>query len=89
MTLQQLLTHIEDTYGLSVSMMSYGPAIIYSFFGNKKEMQVRLGMPLGAVCERVSKTTLPPHTPYLHVDGCTTDADEGEVALPPLRIRIA
>ena len=46
MTLQHLLTHIEDTYGLTVSMMSYGPAIIYSFFGNKKEMQVRLGMPL-------------------------------------------
>jgi hypothetical protein len=37
----------------------YGAAIIYSFFGNKKEMAIRLGMPLAAVCERVSKTELP------------------------------
>ena len=29
MTLQQLLSHIEQTYGLSVSMMSYGTLLVY------------------------------------------------------------
>jgi ubiquitin-activating enzyme E1 len=89
MTLQDLLDHFEEKFGLTINMLSYGSAIIYSFFGNKKELATRLQMPVADVCVRVSKTELPASARYIVLEASVNDADDNDVEIPYMRVKIA
>ncbi len=65
MSLQQFLDSFNAKFGLTINMLSYGPAIVYSSFTNPKELKVRLPMALPAVCCKVGKVEISPKTRYM------------------------
>ncbi len=55
MTIEQLIAHLEEEYGVELSMLSTGVTILYSDFMDRKKMKERKTMPLRAVVEAVTK----------------------------------
>ena len=88
MTLEEFMESFKEQYGLTINMLSYGPAIIFSLFGNKKNIAERLKLPLPQVCANVSKTELP-DSKYIILEACVNDDDDNDIEIPYLRVKIA
>eukprot|EP00455_Lapot_gusevi_P021711 TRINITY_DN2271_c0_g2_i1.p1 TRINITY_DN2271_c0_g2~~TRINITY_DN2271_c0_g2_i1.p1 ORF type:complete len:1029 (-),score=470.59 TRINITY_DN2271_c0_g2_i1:92-3154(-) len=87
-TLKQFIDHFQATYGLTINMISYGAAILYSFFGNKKKIQERMAQPLAQVAAEVSKTEIPANQKYLILEASVNDDDDNDVEIPYIRVRL-
>ena len=48
MTLEELIEHFEEVYGVEVEMVSAGVCILYTFYQPRKKVEAR--MPLECVC---------------------------------------
>lgn len=64
-TLNEFIAFLEDTYDVSVSMLSYGNAIIYSFFAAAKKRRERGPMLVEDVVAQVTKKPLDPTQRYV------------------------
>ena len=75
--LKEVIAYMEDNFGLEVSMLSYGVAILYSFFQNPKKKKERMDLPLSKVVELVTGTAPNSGQKYLQFEMMCTD-EEGE-----------
>lgn len=89
LTLKEFLKYIEDQYGLSVSMVSHGVSILYSFFAAKKTVEQRMPMKLSEVVTQVTKKPLQEKKRYLILEIICMDMESSEdVEVPYVRMRI-
>uniref|UniRef100_A0A6A7G6M5 E1 ubiquitin-activating enzyme n=1 Tax=Hirondellea gigas TaxID=1518452 RepID=A0A6A7G6M5_9CRUS len=86
-TLQKFLDLFSEEYGFDVSMLSYGPSILYSFFANPKKVKQRKKKPMSKVAEEVSKTKLRDDERYLILEACVTDENDEDVEIPYIRLK--
>ena len=88
-TLGEFLAYFEDDMGLDVQMLSYGAALLFSFFANPKKVKERKAMSMTKVIESVTKKPVDPNQVFLTLEliACDLETDE-EVELPAVRMRI-
>jgi len=91
-TLQEFMTHFEKEYGLRITMLSYGPAMLYFDFGMgpSKKMKPRLAMKMSEVAQTVGKVELDPKERYLAFEACVEKAnsdDDAEIEIPYIRFK--
>jgi ubiquitin-activating enzyme E1 len=87
-TLQEFIDYFQNEHKLEVTMVSSGVSMLYSFFMNKKKAAERLDMKLSKVVETVSKKPIPPHVKSLIFEICVNDADDEDVDVPYVRVKI-
>lgn len=89
MTIDGLIEHLEETYGVELSMLSTGVTILYSDFMDRKKMKERKTMPLRQVVELVTKKEIPAAQKYLIFEIIVNDCESGdEVEIPYLRFAL-
>lgn len=88
LTLREFLKYMEDQYGLSVSMLSHGVSILYSFFASKRTVEQRMPMKLSEVVAAVTKKPLAESKKFLILEIIVSDKDTGEEKeVPFIRVR--
>jgi len=90
-TMGELMAYFETEYGLEISMLSHGVAILYSFFANAKKIARRKTMKMTDVITDISsKTKFAENQLFLTLDVIATDPKDNdeEVELPYLKLRI-
>ncbi|CAO3647182.1 unnamed protein product [Mucor fragilis] len=87
-TLQEFIDYFQNEHKLEVTMVSSGVSMLYSFFMNKKKAAERLNMKLSQVVETVSKKPIPSHVKSLIFEICVNDADDEDVDVPYVRVKI-
>merc|ERR1712146_611893 len=88
MLLSELLEHVQSTYGCEVTMLSYGVAILFSFFANKKKVKDRMAMPMSQVIKAVTGSDVDPSKKFLAFEVICQDDDCEELELPYIRMRL-
>lgn len=73
MILKDFKDHMEKTYKIEISMITYGTATVYSFFD--KNAKDRLPMKIPEAIEKLTKKELPKYKRFLAlgVSGSTTE----------------
>ena len=87
-TLGEFMDYFETEYNLEISMLSYGHAILYSFFANKKKVEERKAMKMTEVITSITKEEFPPNQLFIILEVIANDKDtDDEVDLPYLKFR--
>ena len=88
--MQELIDLFQERYGLIITTLSYGAAMIYFDFGmpHKKNMLKRLQNPISKVVQDVSKTTLLPTERYVALEALVADENDEEQDIPVIRVKI-
>jgi len=86
-TLASFLEYFQETLQLDVEMISYGTAMLYSFFGNKKKTSERMKLPMTKLIEDVTKQELKRHSRYILLEVCANNPDGESVEIPYVRLR--
>ncbi|KAJ2478675.1 E1 ubiquitin-activating protein [Coemansia sp. RSA 2320] len=89
MTLQELIDYFTNEHKLEVSMISSGVTILYSPFVNKKKIESRLAMKFSELVSSVSNKEIPAHVKWIVLVVCCCDADDEDVEVPEVRIKIS
>jgi len=89
-TLQALLNLFKERFGLEISMLSYGPSMLYYNFGMvKKEVKERLPLKITQVIEKVAKIKLRPKERYIVLEAVVANEKTGdECEIPYIRLKI-
>jgi len=82
MTMEQFLDYFKKEHDLTVTMMSQGVTMLYSFFMGKDKREERMPMNLSDVVQKVSKKKIPPHVRALTIELCCDNADDEDVEVP-------
>eukprot|EP00501_MAST-03F_sp_TOSAG23-6_P001867 GSMAST32.ASY1.ANO1.1945.1 assembled CDS len=88
LTLSKFIESFKTRYGVNVAMISYGTAIIYSFFSSKKKIAERMPKLMEVLAPDISKVPLRRGTKYLVFEVCCVDEDDEDVDLPQVRYEI-
>jgi len=89
MTLQELITHLSETYGVELTMLSAGVSILFSDFMDRKKATERKGMTLKQVVEAVTKKPFHESQRFVTLELICQDEESGdEVEMPCLRFRL-
>lgn len=87
-TMGEFMDHCESEYNLDISMLSYGTAILYSFFANKKKVEERKAMKMTEVVTSITKKEFPPNQLFIILEVIANDKDtDEEVELPYIKFR--
>jgi len=87
--LQALLNLFKDRFGLEISMLSYGPSMLYYNFGIvKKDVKERLPLKITQVIEKVAKTKIRAKEHYIVLEAVVANEDGEEVEIPYIRLKI-
>jgi ubiquitin-activating enzyme E1 len=90
-TLQQLVDHFAQKYGLELSMLSFGAAMLYySFSMPKKKAQERLASKISELIKSVAKVELLDKQKFITLEAQVSYLDDAdtEVDIPQIRFRI-
>eukprot|EP00457_Paulinella_chromatophora_P001066 gb/GEZN01001068.1/.p1 GENE.gb/GEZN01001068.1/~~gb/GEZN01001068.1/.p1 ORF type:complete len:1020 (-),score=206.38 gb/GEZN01001068.1/:214-3273(-) len=90
-TLQELLDHFLQEYGLEVNMLSFGSSMLYYNFGGtvKKKVQDRLGKSISKNIKKVAKVTLSEKDKYVVLEACVNDPESMEdLEIPYIRLKL-
>jgi len=85
MTMKQFIDHFQNEYGLSITMMSQGVCMLYSFFMGQDKLKERMNMNLSDVVQKVSKKRIPAHARALTIELCCDDESGEDVEVPYVR----
>jgi len=89
MTLQELIDHLQETYGVELTMLSAGVSILFSDFMDRKKAAERKTMTLKQVVEAVTKKPFHASQRFMTLELICSDEDTGdEVEMPCLRFRL-
>ena len=82
-TLDELMSHFKSKYGLEITMLSHGAAMLYCDFGSsKKKMAERRATKVSTLVEQVTQTKHADKTRYLILEACVQQEDgEDEVEM--------
>ncbi|KAM4582095.1 ubiquitin-like modifier-activating enzyme 1 isoform 2-T2 [Fundulus diaphanus] len=81
MTLADLIQHVKETNGLTISGLFYGPAILYS------GQEDRLKMSMSDLVKKVTKAEIPPHEKMLELIP-SFEEDEDCETVPIIRYKL-
>jgi len=89
-TLKEFLDLFMERFGLEISMLSYGPSMLYYNFGGvlKKDVKERLKLPITQVIEKVAKVKLRPKEKYIVLEAVVANEDGEETEIPYIRLKI-
>ncbi|KAI8322085.1 ubiquitin activating enzyme [Martensiomyces pterosporus] len=87
-TLQELIDFFESEHKLEVNMLSSGVSMLYSPFLNRKKAEERKAMKLSAIVESITKKEIPAHVKWIVLVVCCNDADDEDVDVPEVRVKI-
>jgi ubiquitin-activating enzyme E1 len=90
-TLQALLDHFLEEFGMEVNMLSYGSSMLYYNFGGvvKKKVKDRLGRPLSKVIQKVAKVSLSDKDKYIVLEACVNDPETmDDLDIPYIRVKL-
>ena len=86
MTVEDFKNHMEKTYDIEVSMITYGTATVWSSFD--KSAQARLPLKIPEAIEKVSKKELPNYKRFICVGVSGNSKDGVDVLMPDVRYEI-
>ncbi|KAK9455417.1 hypothetical protein V1511DRAFT_352428 [Dipodascopsis uninucleata] len=87
-TLQELLDYFSEKEGLTITMLSYGVSLLYASFFPPKKLQDKLSLPLTKLIESVSKKAVPDHAKTLIFEICADDANDEDVEVPYICLKL-
>lgn len=85
MTLQEFIDYFKNEHKLSITMISQGNTLLYSFFLSKEKREERLGLKMTEVVKRVSKKRIEPWVKSLVFELCCNDDTDEDVEVPYIR----
>lgn len=88
MTLTEFLEYFEREHKLTVTMLSCGVSMLYSFFMNKKVLEERKKKTMSTIYQEVTKKPLPKHVHNLVFEVCVDNADGEDVEVPYVVYRL-
>lgn len=86
MTVQDFRDHIEKSYDIEVSMITYGTATIWSSFD--KNAASRLPLKLPEAIEKISKKEIPKYKLFICVGVSGNTKDGVDVLMPDVRYQL-
>lgn len=88
-TLEQLMHHFKDKYGLELTMLSHGASMIFYNFGVglKKKVKDRLKEKVSDLVQSVGTVKIQPQDKYLILEACVANEEEEEVEIPSVHCR--
>ncbi|KAI5300135.1 hypothetical protein KEM55_009225, partial [Ascosphaera atra] len=87
-TLAEFLEYFEKEKGLEVGMVSSGVSLLYAGFYPPAKLKERMGLKMTELVETVSKKELPPHQRSLICEITAEDANEEDVEVPYVLVRL-
>ncbi|KAJ2724071.1 E1 ubiquitin-activating protein [Coemansia sp. Benny D115] len=87
-TLQELIDYFANELKLELSMVSCGVIMLYSSFMNKKKAEARKSMKISEVINDATHKEIEPHVKQVVLVVCCYDADDEDVEVPDVRVRI-
>lgn len=87
LTLKELSDYFMNEFGLELTMLSHGVAILFSSFSAAKAKE-RMPMTLQQLVETVAKKPIRPTQQYLTLEAMLSDEDFEEVELPYVRLKL-
>lgn len=88
-TLEQLMQHFQDKYGVEVTMLSHGASMLFYNFGValKKKVKDRLKEKVSDLVKTVGGAELGPNTKYIVLEACVQNEEEEEIEIPFVRFK--
>lgn len=88
-TMQELIDHFEEKYGLEINMLSHGASMLYYNFNLNKKVKERLATPMSKVVESVGKKQLLPSERFFILEACCNvpEDDDAAVEIPYIRFK--
>ena len=87
LTLEELMGHLYERFGVETSMLSYGAAMLFYSFGSKKKMKERQGKRVTALIEEVTGTAVGAHEKVLILEACVNAPKGEDIDIPFIRYR--
>jgi ubiquitin-activating enzyme E1 len=89
LTLQQLLDHFKEAFGLDVTMLSFNVSILYSFFTPPAKIAQRKPMLMEDLAKLICKTLeIPASQKYMVFEPCCEDDDGEDIDTPSIRYKL-
>ncbi|KAI7827274.1 hypothetical protein BX661DRAFT_182968 [Kickxella alabastrina] len=87
-TLQELIDYFTNEHKLELSMVSSGVTLLYSPFLNRAKSEARKSMKISQLLPEVTKKDIEPYVKWVALSVCCCDADDEDVDVPDVRIKI-
>lgn len=85
LTLQEFIDYFKNKHRLSITMISQGNTLLYSFFLSKEKLAERINLKMTEVLKRISKRSIEPYVRSLVFELCCNDEMEEDVEVPYVR----
>lgn len=89
MTLAALLEHFRTQHAIEITMLNYGPSMLFGFIRQKDKLQERLAMKLSELVVHIGKKPLPAHCTSLVLDCLAEDQDGNDLEVPYIKLSLA
>ncbi len=89
MTLAELLEHFRTKHNLEVTMLNYGPSMLFGFIRQKEKIAERMQMKLSALVEHISKKPIPEHLSSIVLDLLAEDEEGNDVEVPFIKLALS
>jgi ubiquitin-activating enzyme E1 len=86
-TLQELLDLFTERFGLEINMLSFGTAMLFSFFAQGAKANQRKKMKVSEVVRELIKTDLKKGSKYLQLEAIASNAEGEDVEVPYIKFK--
>ena len=85
LTLKEFIDYFKNEHRLSITMISQGNTLLYSFFLSKDKLAERINLKMTEVLKRISKRRIEPWVKSLVFELCCNDEMDEDVEVPYVR----